>query len=225
MDGDYEFIAHETNIPFNYVKGKMESIKFTTVRQLLQYVGTEVIRGYDPNWHIKKIRQMINPYQNYVLDDLRFPNEKEFIEEMHGDTWYICRPKLDNVINHVSETSLKWQDFGKNVIINDSSVENFKFKWGTFIENYQDHMAHRLGVIESLIADKIDVSTLADPFSTFDMFMLHKDLFTYHPKTWDKDKIQSYDIDEGNNLIIIYKDGITEYVNNKLNIEDFKILI
>lgn len=225
MDGDYAFIAKETGIPLSFIKDKMEHVKFTTIRQLLQYLGTDVIRAFNPDWHIEKIRQMINPYYNYVIDDLRFPNEKKFIEEMNGDTWYICRPKLDSVINHVSETSLSWQDFGYNIIINGGNLENLIFKWETFIQDYTDHMAHRLGVIESLKQEHIDVNTLADPFSTFDMFMLHKDQFTYTPKEWNMDDIKEFYLDKYNNLILIYKNETTEYIKNVLNIEDFKKLL
>ena len=59
------------------------------------------------NWHINKIKEMINPDKKYVIEDVRFPNEKEMIEELGGENWFVVRPQLSNISHHISEESLK----------------------------------------------------------------------------------------------------------------------
>ena len=76
----------------------------------------------------------MNNEQKYVIDDVRFPNERKMIEELGGTCWFIIRPKLDNVSNHLSETALKWQEF-ENIIVNDKSLEYLKYRWNIFIED------------------------------------------------------------------------------------------
>ena len=119
---DYLFLSKETHIPYSTVNEEMSKVEFKTVRQLLQFIGTDLIRKYNTNWHVNKIREMIDPSRDYVIDDVRFKNELNLIRELGGDAWFIIRPTIDNVSNHESETSLTWRDFGNKIIINDSSA-------------------------------------------------------------------------------------------------------
>ena len=95
-------------------------VKFKTVRQLLQFIGTDLIRKYNTNWHVNRIRKMIDKNKNYVFDDVRFKNELNLVKELGGECWFIIRPIINNVSNHESETSLTWRDFGNKIIINNS---------------------------------------------------------------------------------------------------------
>ena len=93
---------------------------FKNTRELMQFIGTDLIREYCSDWHINKVREIIetNGDKNFVIDDVRFPNERELIESLGGTLWFVVRPKLDNVSNHISETALKWQEFD-NIIVNN----------------------------------------------------------------------------------------------------------
>ena len=122
-------LSEETGIPLENVKDICYGKVLNNVREMLQFIGTDLIRKYNTNWHVNKMREMINPNKNYLIDDVRFPNELDLIRELGGDCWFIIRPKIDNVSNHESETALSWKDFGNKVIVNDSSLELFKFKW------------------------------------------------------------------------------------------------
>ena len=58
--------------------------KELTVRRVLQLFGTEVIRNFDPQWHVDEVINRINtiggwPIQTYkfIIDDIRFLNEVE----------------------------------------------------------------------------------------------------------------------------------------------------
>jgi hypothetical protein len=64
---------------------------------MLQFIGTDYIRKYNKDWHVNKIREMIDENTNYVIDDVRFPNEKKLIEDLGGDCWFVTRTTLENV--------------------------------------------------------------------------------------------------------------------------------
>ena len=44
-------ISNATGISVNDINETIGGVEFTTVRQLLQVIGTDLIRKYKPNWH------------------------------------------------------------------------------------------------------------------------------------------------------------------------------
>ena len=125
--------------PLEIVKEKCEEKIFRNTRELLQFIGTDLIREYCNDWHVNKVKEMIlnESNQNFVIDDVRFPNERKMIEELGGTLWFIVRPNFNTVSNHISETALKWQEFD-NIIINNKSLEFLKYNWNMFFEqNYK----------------------------------------------------------------------------------------
>ena len=98
MKMDYIFLARETGIPYKTIEDEMSKVKFTTVRQLLQFIGTDIIRKYNTNWHVNRIREMLKPDVNYVIDDVRFPNEMNLIKELGGDNGFRCVPITEKAI-------------------------------------------------------------------------------------------------------------------------------
>lgn len=126
-------IAKETRIDENIVRHFL-SESFNSIRDILQIMGTNLIRTYNPMWHINQLKDKIinNPTVFYCIGDTRFSDEKRMIEELKGECWYIIRPKMFNISNHTSETSLNWSDFGNNIIINNIDKETLIIEW----ENY-----------------------------------------------------------------------------------------
>lgn len=57
-----------------------------TVRELLQYWGTDVRRKENPNYWIEKVKNHIKimSMSQFIIDDVRFPNEADFIKEQNG---------------------------------------------------------------------------------------------------------------------------------------------
>ena len=158
--------ANETQIPYDFVEEKLLGKKFNTVRDMLQYIGTDVIREYNPNWHVDRLREMIKPNTDYVFEDTRFPNEKKMLEDLGADCWYIVRPVINNISNHISETSLKWQDFGNNVIINDKSINWLDFSWSNFVSMYDKSKKVRDKVIQQILNGECYFSQ--EQLSTYD---------------------------------------------------------
>ena len=136
----FKIIDKRTNIGVDNIKKELENKHITTIRELLQVIGTDVIRKYNENWHVQKMIDEIESYSEdklIVIDDVRFPNEKEAILNRSGEVFFILRPNILEVSNHVSETSLTWQDFDeKHVIINNNlSLSAFKLH---FLMHYKN---------------------------------------------------------------------------------------
>ena len=147
---DREYIAYRTQIPIDIINDKLTEKVFKNTREIMQFIGTDLIREYNSSWHVDELRKMMSDENGkYVIDDIRFPNERALIEELGGTCWFIIRPKLDNVLNHESETSLKWQDFS-HILVNDKDVKTFQNGWRRFMENYNIFLENRTYALESI---------------------------------------------------------------------------
>lgn len=218
-----KILSEETEIPLDVVTETCNGVLISNVRQMLQFIGTDLIRKYNTDWHVNRIRAMINENKDYVIDDVRFPNEKKMIEDLGGDCWFITRTTLDNISNHESETSLTWKDCWNKVIINDSTLSNLQFKWETFISNYTQSCAIRDKEFKRILEDgsKDDIT----PLSMYDMMLLSKHLFEYVPRIIEKDKIKKVSMNEDKSVFITYIDDSMEMLDNALQIEDLKLLL
>lgn len=114
-----------TDVPIGFIIENCFEKKITTVRELLQFIGTDVLRKYDPQWHIKhtveKITKLIDEGKRVVVADVRFPNEKLAIESIGGEVYYIKMDEYNIASTHSSENSLCLEDFdSEHIIYNDS---------------------------------------------------------------------------------------------------------
>lgn len=132
---DFEFsveICHRlselTEIPEDFITEKCDHKKVTSVRGLLQFLGTDVLREYDPQWHIKhtieKITKLIDDGKRVVVADVRFPNEKLAIESIGGDVYYVKMNRYNILSVHPSEQSLSIEDFDSDHIIYNDTPNN-----------------------------------------------------------------------------------------------------
>ena len=105
-----------------------------SVRELLQKLGTEAIRdGLHPNaWvnalmcEYKRPKMSQRNPSNWIITDVRFPNELEAIEDVKGLTLKVIRPVKKSKTTarlHPSETSLDKAEFNYT-IINDGSIKD-----------------------------------------------------------------------------------------------------
>ena len=105
-----------------------------SVRELLQKLGTEAIRdGLHPNaWvnalmcEYKRPKMSEHHPSNWIVTDVRFPNELEAIQDVNGLTLKVVRPVEKSKTTarlHPSETSLDKAEFDYE-IINDGSIED-----------------------------------------------------------------------------------------------------
>ena len=105
-----------------------------SVRELLQKLGTEAIRdGLHPNAWVNALmceykRPKLSEYNpsNWIITDVRFPNELEAVKDVKGLTLKVVRPVEKSKTParlHPSETSLDKAEFDYT-IINDGSIED-----------------------------------------------------------------------------------------------------
>lgn len=167
-----KLISDETQIPMKVVTEKCLGKRLKCVRDVLQFIGTDLIRSYNPNWHVDKVISMIKPDSKYVIDDVRFTNEKEALMKLGVCIWFVIRPELDCISNHESETTLKWQDFGNKVIVNDSTLEYFTIRWKLFMKDYGENIDFRDKIISKInVIGKTDIGS--------DVIMVPQDMFKY----------------------------------------------
>jgi len=124
------------DIPLNSIPpfADMQFNALMSVRELLQKLGTEAIRdGLHPNAWVNALmcdykRPKMSEYNpsNWIITDMRFPNEMEAVEDVKGLTLKVVRPVEKSktpVRLHPSETSLDKAEFDYT-IINDGSIED-----------------------------------------------------------------------------------------------------
>lgn len=218
-----EILSEETNIPIETTTEICDGKYLHTVRDMLQFIGTDYIRKYNSDWHVNRIRDMIEDNVNYVIDDVRFPNEKRMIEELGGDCWFVTRTTLDNVSNHESETSITWKDCMNKVIVNNSTLNELLFKWEIFMDNYTRSCAIRDEEFNKILENGLneDIASL----SVLSVLMLSPSLFDYCPKDIEKNSVDSITMNEDKSVFIKYIDGSVEMVDHPLIIEDLKIYL
>lgn len=217
-----EFLAVETEIPIDAVKTVCLNKKIDQVRELLQFIGTDLIRGYNANWHVERIREMIEPEQKYVFDDVRFPNEKNLLEELGGDCWFVIRPTLDNVSNHESETALKFKDCWDKIIINDSTLFKLQFKWDIFMSNYDASIAKRNELYNTICTKGLNKET-EDELSLNDYLFLNRVMFKEHFTPIETP--ESYSLTDDGKYRITFQDDWVIETKNPFTIEALKMYI
>ena len=229
-----ETIAENTQIPIEVIQENCVDKTIDDVRDLLQFVGTDIIRKYNNNWHVNKIKEMLIPDKKYVIDDVRFQNEKELLQELGATLWFVVRPNLSNVSNHISETSIKWQDID-NIIINDKSLSYLETRWRMFMSHgYDTSYTKRQELVNHLLGnlDKLhEFQNNTDyTFSLLEALFISIWEFTYEPIVFDNNTTPSVDINcDGNcinflSILLNDSNGIKNFkiIKNPLNIEDYK---
>ncbi len=119
----------------------------TSPRKVLQYVGTDLFRDQIANimpdvksdiW-IKVVENKIlqNPDKRYVITDVRFENELEFLKKHNALTIKVQRDTLTNVDSHVSESYIDQLET-KYKILNNGTLEELYQKLDNVI-NFTIH--------------------------------------------------------------------------------------
>jgi hypothetical protein len=110
----------------------------TTPREILQYVGTEffrngiskLLKNIDSNFWIKAFEKVYDQKQKneygekikYVIDDVRFINEVEFIKSKGGIVFHITRPTISYSEEQSNNSS---NENEKNCYVNDTNSPKY----------------------------------------------------------------------------------------------------
>ena len=112
-----------------------ETNEHITPRLVLQMFGTDCMRNgfYNGIW-VSIVKQQIinNPNKNFVIPDVRFPNEAKMIKEVNGEVWRICRgpdPQWfisyvkDNIVpTDVHESEWQWAKLDFDCVIHNNDT-------------------------------------------------------------------------------------------------------
>ena len=225
---ELNYISDETKIPIEIVRKTLQNKVFHNTRDMMQIIGTDLIRKYNADWHVNKIRDMMDKGKNYVIDDTRFPNEVKMIQEENGLVFFVVRPNLEYISNHESETSLRWQMFD-TIIINDSNIEELKLRWETFLTNgIVESLTKRAKLISQIANDEQEQQKFLnnyDDLTIYRMLFINKEELTYDDMFSDPlivnniERLENYN----NSLYRVYfKNKDVKVINNPLMIEDLK---
>ena len=132
------------------IKEEIDSRWKKSPRQILQWLGTDVLRTYiDKDFFILNMAQRIkNSNAEYIIiSDVRFDNEAEFIRALGGKIIKIVRPGSETTVHsaHVTEMGIS-EKLVDAVIQNDTGLEEFqhrvKFVVSTLTTKHSDHSNH-----------------------------------------------------------------------------------
>ena len=121
----------------NTQEGKKTTINWIgkTVRELLQGIGRGLRGAIDPNLWVKILFANTEGWSNYIIADVRYPNEIYAIKKRNGVLIRIDR-KGAGAGNHSSETALDDYKEWDVHIENNGSIENLFETMKIFIKNY-----------------------------------------------------------------------------------------
>lgn len=107
-----------------------------TNRLFLQLLGTEVGRAIDPDIWVKALFNQYNDQENWIITDVRFPNEADAIKEKGG---LLIKVERDTSYEdtHASEHALDQYDKFDVIIDNNGSLEDLFFKVSEFMHKYK----------------------------------------------------------------------------------------
>ena len=121
----------------NTQEGKKTTINWIgkTVRELLQGIGQGLRDAIDPNLWVKILFANTEGWSNYIIADVRYPNEVYAIKKRNGVLIRIDR-KGAGAGNHSSETALdNYKEWDVHIENNDS-IEDLFEAMKIFIKNY-----------------------------------------------------------------------------------------
>ncbi len=107
-----------------------------TVGEMLQQIGTNVLRGWNENVWIKSLLLELKSEvgTNWLITDARFPNEADFLKNNGSFIIRVNRPvnpvaeASGRDLNHPSETALDDYAHFDYVIENDGTLEDLEVK-------------------------------------------------------------------------------------------------
>jgi hypothetical protein len=133
-----DLLKYEAKQFFNW-----NGLKDEKGRQILQYIGTDVIRAKNPDYWVNFVKEFLTMFQdewNYVLiPDCRFPNECRIwkIDNWSNITVKVIRDNFissltSEQLNHPSETALDNYEFDY-YIHNDFGINELKLEIDKFV--------------------------------------------------------------------------------------------
>lgn len=125
-----------------------ETKRNITPRLVLQEFGTDCMRhGFDDGIWVSLVKQELikNPTKDFVIPDVRFPNESDMIQKLNGKVWKVSRgpdpvwfrmyQDIGVEPKDVHESEWRWANVKFDAIVsNNGTLDDLK-------SQVQDHLA------------------------------------------------------------------------------------
>jgi hypothetical protein len=131
-----------------------------TPRYMLQLMGTEAGRGvFNENIWIYSIERQIQQDKNYVISDVRFPNEASFVSDNHGFTVRVQRgndPEWFETAREQNVSTFRHKSNNEVVVVNTMkekypSIHYSEWAWIGLTK--VDYILNNVGTIDELKGD------------------------------------------------------------------------
>lgn len=99
---------------------------YAPVRRYLQRLGVACRVHLGPEVWVDAVRRQLDPGGDWVITDVRFPNEAAMVTAEGGEMWRIERPGCAPVNSHISETALDEHTFDR-WLYNDQGLDWLAF--------------------------------------------------------------------------------------------------
>jgi len=107
-------------------------------REMMQKIGTDVFRNnFDTDIWVKALESNINDNSNWIVTDVRFPNEVDMIKRHGGLIIRVNRPEIEDNDAHLSEIALDGFKNWDVVIENARSLQDYKRTIYHIVEKYK----------------------------------------------------------------------------------------
>ena len=129
LEGNTEKSRKFRETPDTYWSNKFGR-KFTP-REALQKIGTEAVRDlFHENFWIQHLENRIDPTKNYVITDVRFPNEINWLREDFGGKIFEVQNKPNpEWYSHLVHLKAKCADQEAVEFMADKGVHPSEWKW------------------------------------------------------------------------------------------------
>ncbi len=105
------------------------------VRRLLQETGMAARIMFGEDFWVEQAFAGADPSEDYVISDVRFPNEADYIRDLAGAVWRINRWGVAPINKHASEVAMDMYPFDY-VIDNDGPLSKLQFMAKKGINSY-----------------------------------------------------------------------------------------
>lgn len=111
---------------------------YPEMRRMLQVFGTEVGREmFGEDFWVNQVFRQIEEddvTDNFVITDVRYPNEADFIRDRGGEIWRVTRSQINAINAHSSEHAMDNYKFDRH-ISNDESIADLSTEIFTIIRS------------------------------------------------------------------------------------------
>jgi len=111
-------------------------VDYPEARRLLQDLGVGARKTFGDMFWVKQALRQVNPEGNYVITDVRYPNEAKAIREYSSSQiWRVRRLGIDPVNSHESESAMDGEKVDQ-IFVNNGTIDELNSLINTRMRAY-----------------------------------------------------------------------------------------